>query len=130
MNQALQLGGSIAAILFLAWLALRLKLGGDNRIRDEDHARDLADHFICGFEPVEVAIDKAGMGALLKDAEGRHLIIRRHGAMFAGRLLDGHSETRLDRNFLTVGTGERMFGTITLDLGEAAQSWAAGLRHA
>lgn len=130
MNFALQLGASIAAILFLAWLALRLKLGGDVRIRDEDHARDLADQFICGFEPTEIAIDRAGMGALLKDKNDRHLVIRRHGAMFAGRLLDGHSETRLDRNFLTVGTGERMFGTITLDLGDAAQSWAAGLRHA
>lgn len=130
MNFALQLSASIAAILFLAWLALRLKLGGDVRIRDEDHARDLADQFVCGFDPVEVGIDRAGMGALLKDADGRHLIVRRHGAMFAGRLLDGHSETRLDRNFLTVGTGERMFGAITLDLGETAQSWAAGLRHA
>lgn len=130
MNFLVQLGASIAAILFLAWLALRLKLGGDVRIRDEDHARDLADQFVFGFEPVEIAVDKAGMGALLKDAEDRHLIIRRHGAMFAGRLLDGHSETRLDRNFLTVGTGERMFGTITLDLGDDAQVWAAGLRHA
>ncbi len=130
MSQFIQLAASIGAILFLAWLATRLKLGGDVRIRDDEHARELADHFVCGFEPVDVAIDKAGMGALLKDAKGRHLIVRRHGAMFAGRMLDGHSNARLDRNFLTVGTGERMFGTITLDLGDNAQAWAAGLRHA
>lgn len=129
MNQIIQLAASIAAILFLAWLAVRLGLGGDVRIRDEPHARELADQFVCGFEPVDIAIDRAGIGALLKDARGRHLVIRRHGAMFAGRLLDGHGDARLDRNFLTIGTGERMFGTITLDLGEEAQSWAAGLRR-
>ena len=38
-----KLGGSIAAILFLFWLARRLDLGGDLRIRDEAHARALAD---------------------------------------------------------------------------------------
>lgn len=130
MSFAVQLGASLAAILALAAVAHWLKLGGDVRIRDEDHARDLADQFVCGFAPVDIAIDRARIGALMRDAQGRHVVIRRHGAMFAGRLLDGHSHARLDRNFLTIGTGERMFGTITLDLGDAAQSWAAGLRHA
>lgn len=124
-----KLGGSIAAILFLAWLAGRLKLGGDLRIRDEAHARALADEAICGFEPVAIIIDKAGMGALMKDAQGRHMLIRRHGAAFAARLLDRHSESRLDHGFLTVGTGEKSFGKVTLNLGKDAQYWAAGLRH-
>ena len=38
-------------------------------------------------------------------------------------------EARLDQNFLTIGTGEKTFGSITLNLGDAAQYWAAGLRH-
>jgi hypothetical protein len=130
VNLAIQFAASLAAILALAGVAHWLKLGGDVRILDEDHARALADQFMCGFAPVDIIIDRARIGALLRDAQGRHLVIRRHGAMFAGRLLDGHSDARLDRNFLTIGTGERMFGTITLDLGEDAQSWAAGLRHA
>lgn len=124
-----KLGGSIVAILLLAWTAKRMGLGGDVRIRDEDHARALADEAICGFEPVDIVIDKAGLGALMKDAEGRHLLIRRHGAQFAGRLLDGHAKSRLDQNFLTIGTGEKTFGHITLNLGPEAQYWAAGLRH-
>jgi hypothetical protein len=124
-----KLGGSIVAILLLAWTAKRMGLGGDVRIRDEDHARALADEAICGFEPVDVVIDKAGLGALMKDAAGRHLLIRRHGAQFAGRLLDGHAKSRLDQNFLTIGTGEKTFGHITLNLGPEAQYWAAGLRH-
>ncbi|MEY3905598.1 MAG: hypothetical protein RIR59_421, partial [Pseudomonadota bacterium] len=51
------------------------------------------------------------------------------GAAFVGRLLDRRLEARLDRNFLTIGTGEKTFGSITLNLGDAAQYWAAGLRH-
>jgi hypothetical protein len=104
-------------------------LGGDIRIRDEAHARQLADEAVCGFDPVDIIIDRAGIGALMKDAQGRHLLIRRHGAQFAGRLLDGHAKSRLDQNFLTIGTGEKTFGQITLNLGAEAQYWAAGLRH-
>lgn len=129
MAHLYELGGSVIAILFLAWLARRWQLGGDVRIADEAHARALADDAHCGFDPVDVVIDKAGIAALLKDAQGRHMLIRRHGAQFAARLLDRHSESRLDQNFLTIGTGESSFGRITLNLGNEAQFWASGLRH-
>jgi hypothetical protein len=125
----LKLGGSVIAILFLAWFARWLDLGGDVRIRSEEQARAIADQLVSGFDPVDIAIDKAGIGALMRDAGGRHLLVRRHGAQFAGRLLDRHSESRLDQNFLTVGTGEKTFGKVTLNLGPQAQYWAAGLRH-
>ena len=127
--ELLKLAGSVIAILFLAWLARHWQLGGDVRIGNEEQARAIADEIVCGFDPVDIAIDKAGIGALMRDASGRHLLVRRHGAMWAGRLLDNHSETRLDQNFLSVGTGEKTFGAITLNLGEQAQIWAAGLRH-
>lgn len=127
--ELLKLAGSIAAILFIAWLARFWKLGGDVRIRSEEQAREIANETLCGFEPVEVAIDKAGIAALMRDADGRHLLVRRHGVQWAGRLLDHHNEARLDRNFLTVGTGEKTFGSVTLNLGAQASHWAAGLRH-
>lgn len=127
--ELLKLTGSIVAIIFLAWLARQLRLGGDVRIRDEAQARNIADDILCGFDPVAIAIDKAGIGALMRDANGRHMLIRRHGSRWAGRLLDSHNETRLDQNFLTVGTGEKIFGKVTLNLGDQAQYWAAGLRH-
>lgn len=129
VEEAIKLGASLAAILFVVWLAHRMGLGGDVRIRDEDHARALAEEAICGFTPVDMVIDRAGIGALMKDASGRHLLIRRHGAQWAARLLDRHSDSRLDQNFLTIGTGEKRFGKITLNLGPDAQLWAAGLRH-
>jgi hypothetical protein len=124
-----KLSASIAAVLLLAWVAKHMGLGGDVRIRDEAHARKLAEEAICGFEPVEIVLDRAGIGALMKDVNGRHLLIRRHGAQWVGRLLDGHAKSRLDQNFLTIGTREKSFGKITLNLGAEAQYWAAGLRH-
>lgn len=125
----IKLAGSLVAILAVAWLARWLGLGGDVRIRDEAHARRLANEAVYGFEPVSVALDRAGIGALLKDAQGRQMLLRRHGAMWVGRLLDGKVEARLDQDFLTIGTGEKTFGSVTLQLGDAAQVWAAGLRH-
>ncbi len=127
--QLLQLGGSIIAILLLWHLAAKLGLGGDVRIRGEDHARQLAEDALFGFTATELAIDRAGMGALLRDGAGRVMLVRRHGAQFAARLLDSHSFARLDRNFLTIANGEKRFGAFTLDLGDKAQVWASSLRH-
>ena len=125
----IQLAGSIAAILLVTLLAAKLGLGGDVRLRGEDEARELAALSVPGFEAVDLAIDRAGIGALLRDAAGRVLLLRRHGAQFAARLLDSHAFARLDRNFLTIGTGEATFGQVTLDLGADAQVWAASLRR-
>ena len=129
MALLLKFGGSLVAIVALAWLARRLGLGGDLRIADEDHARALADEAICGFDPVDIAIDRAGMGALLRDARGRVLLLRRHGTHFASRLLDSYAHARLDRNFLTLATTDTRFGSVTLDLGQKAPEWAASLRR-
>ncbi len=129
MEQLLQLGGSLVAILVLAWLAYKLGLGGDARIRSEEQARELAEEAICGFDAVDVAIDRAGMGALLRARDGRVLLLRRHGTHFASRLLDGHAHTRLDQGFLTLATSDRTFGSVTFDLGQQAGEWAASLRR-
>lgn len=129
MGLAIQLAGSLIAILVLAWIAHRLKLGGDARIRSEDEARALADEALHGFEPVDIAIDKAGMGALCRDAQGRVMLLRRHGSHWASRLLDSHAHARLDRTFLTLATADKRFGSVTFDLGEKAAIWAASLRR-
>jgi len=125
----IQFGASLSAILALAWIALKLGLGGDTRIEGEAHLRELADEALCGFEPVEIAIDRAGHAALVRDSEGRVILLRRHGTHFASRLLDGHAHARLDRQFLVVGTSDRRFGEIALDLGDQAAAWASSLRR-
>lgn len=129
MDQIIQLGGSLLAILALSWLASRLGLGGDRRIRSEQEARDLADEAICGFDPVDIAIDRAGYGALLRDSEGHIVMLRRHGSHFAARLIRKRPQARLDQNLLVIEPEDHQFGTVTLDLGKAAQVWAASLRR-
>lgn len=124
-----KLGLSLAAILGVALLVARLRLGNDVRLRDEGEAGELARAALCGFEPTEIALDRAGIGALARDPSGRVMLLRRHGAQFAARMLDTHAFARLDRNFLTVGTDDASFGTVTLDLGDRAQHWASSLRR-
>ena len=68
MELAVKFGGSLAGILALWWLSRMMGLGGDVRIRDDDHAQQLADEAVSGFRAVAVARDKAGIGALLRDA--------------------------------------------------------------
>jgi hypothetical protein len=127
--KVLQLLGSLVAILVLAWLARRMGLGGDPRIHGVDEARALAEDAICGFDPQDVVVDRAGIGALARDTSGRVLLIRQHGSHFAARQLANHAGVRLDGRFLTIATDDKRFGKVTLDLGDQAQVWAASLRR-
>lgn len=124
MNWAM-LGGSLAAVLLLAWAAKAMGLGGDVRL-DRDAALRIAVE--NEFQPADVIVDRAGMAAIVRDAAGRHMLIRRHGVHFVTRTLHAPLDARLDQKLLTLGTGERTFGRITLDLGDQAAIWAAGLR--
>ena len=74
-------------------------------------------------------LDRAGIGALLRDSSGRTMLLRRHGAHWVARLLDSHAGIRLDRSFMTIATSDRAFGAITLDLGDQAQVWASSLQR-
>ena len=129
IGQALQFGGSLAAILLLAWLARRLGLGGDPQLRDAQEARRLASEAFEGFEARDVVLDRDGTGALLREAAGRVMVLRRHGARWAGRLLDSHATVRLDRTLLSIATRDKTFGAVTLDLGDEAQVWAESLQR-
>ncbi|MBB5684574.1 hypothetical protein [Sphingobium boeckii] len=124
------LAGSLAGILGLALAAHWLGLGSDPRIRDEDHARRLAQEAHCGFEPVDIAVDRGGYAALLKDAGERHMLIRAHGNHFVSRMIEPPFFGRLNRRMLTIRLPERTFGEVTMDLGDRAAIWASGLRRA
>ena len=126
---ALQAIGSLAAILLIYAVVRALGLGEDVRIADEAEARALSEEARCGFAPVEVALDRARIGALLRNHAGEVMLVRRHGARFAARLLTTHVGARLDQGFLTLSTDDPHFGTVTLDLGAQAQVWAASLRR-
>jgi hypothetical protein len=124
MNWAL-LAGSLVAVLLLAWTAKAMGLGGDVRLTRDDALRIAGDE---GFQPAEVIIDRAGIAGIARDRDGRHMLIRRHGVNFVTRILRTPLDARLDQKLLTLGTNEPAFGRITLDLGDQAAIWAAGLR--
>lgn len=120
----LQFIGSLAAVCVLVAIAWRLRLGGGGaRLASEADARELADNAVCGFAALDIALDAEGNGALLRDAEGRILLLRPHGVHFAARLLDKASLVRRDGPILTIRTGETAFPETTLDLSEAAKAW-------
>jgi hypothetical protein len=120
---------SLFAVVALGWLARRLGLGEEARIRDEDHAKAIAFDALYGFEAIDVAVDRAGYAALLKDRLNRHALICAKGGNFVARLVLPPVEGRLDQKLLTIDLQEPDFDPITLNLGEAAQYWASGLRH-
>lgn len=125
----LLLAGAVVAIPALGWLARHLGLGSDERLRDPDEARALACAADCTFAPTRVALDRAGLGALLADEHGRVMLVRRHGARFVARLLASHEGIQLERTFLRFALPETGVPPITLDLGDDAQHWAASLRR-
>jgi len=124
----IQTGASLVAVLFLAWLVKRLGLGADPRIADGAHAIRLAEEAEAGFQGVEVARDRAGFAAIVRNAEGRQMLVRAHGNHFAARPIDAGVEGRLDKDFLTLTMPERTFGSVTLHLGKDAGMWASRMR--
>ena len=131
MNQAalIQLGASLVAVLFIAWLVGKIGLGSDPRIADAAHAIRLAEEAEAGFNGADVARDRAGFAAIVQNAEGRMMLVRAHGNFFAARPVDASVEGRLDKDFLTLTTPEKTFGAVTLQLGKDAGMWASRMRE-
>jgi hypothetical protein len=125
----IQLVASLAAVLALGWLARWMGLGGDVRIADQSHAIRIAYDGIYGFAGVDAAIDRAGYSALVRDAQGRHVLIMVKGNKFVTRLVAPPIEGRLDHKLLTIDLREPDCAPVTLNLGDKAQYWASGLRH-
>lgn len=125
MLQIAKLAGSLVAILALAWLARRLGLGGDVRLGGADAALAMAAE--DGFPAKAAVVDKAGLGALVEGADGRMLLLRRHGVHFVTRELVAPVDARLDEDALTVGAPH--VDPLTLALGADAPVWAAKLRR-
>lgn len=124
-SQLLQLGGSLVAILALAGIAWALKLGHPPRIEDADHAKALAVEADTAFAPEQAVVCEGGGAAMLADARGRIMVLRRHGVHFAARVLEPGAQAQVEDGALTVIPTDRTYGPVTLQLGERAQSWAA-----
>ena len=125
--QIIQLAASLIAVFALYALVRWLGLGGDVRIMSSDQALEIARQ--DGFAGVAAVVDKAGYSALVRGADGHHLLIAKNGVHFITRLITPPIEGRLDQKFLTITLPEPGFAPVTLNLGDVAQHWASGLRY-
>lgn len=124
--QALQFVGSLAAILLLASIARWLKLGHPIRIESDEQARIAANEVLDGFKPVEVARDRAGRGALLRDDQGRIMLLKSHGSKLAGRILTEAANATSDGDTISIDTGEKQYGVVGLVLDDAS-AWVQAI---
>lgn len=126
----LQTAGSLVAVLALAGLARWLKLGGAPLLDSDDAVRLAAGEVETGFDPVTMARDTKGRAAVARDAQGRIMVIKRHGNRLAGRLLMPTAKAVLwqDPRYTTleVDCGEAHFGKVFLDLPDP-DAWAAAI---
>lgn len=125
---ALQFFGSLAAILVLAGIAWRLRLGNDTPIADEGHARRLADEVHAGFEPKSVAVSREGRSAILANDHGQVMVLRRHGAHFAGRILSPLASATSTAGKLRIDSGEKRFGAVELDINDPS-AWVQAIAN-
>ena len=130
MDLLVQTAGSLVAILALAGLAWWMKLGGTPSLDSEEAVRRAADEVEDGFDPV--AVDFDGKAAITRDAQGRIMVIKRHGNRFAGRVLGPTAKAGIwqdpGHRALRVDSGERRFGTVFLDIA-APETWAEAINR-
>ena len=94
--------------------------------QDDEEAAFAASEAIDGFDAVRIGRDTEGRSALMCDAEGRILLLKRHGNRFAGRLLGQSAEARVEGETLIVSTGERRFGGARLHIDDA-EAWVSAI---
>lgn len=128
----IQTAGSLVAILMLAGLAWWLKLGGTPRLATEADVIRAAGEVDDGFIPVAMACDAEGTSALGRDADGRIMLVRRHGNRFAGRLLTSAAKATVRDHpgefNIIVDPGERRFGKVFLTIAEP-DAWADAINR-
>ena len=108
----IQLGGSLAAILLLAWIARLLKLG-ESRISDATTAAGFAEDALAGFRAGRAVVGTDGAAALVAGDTGI-AVLKRHGARVAVRRLIPPLRLTVAIEGVTVETGERLFGAVLL----------------
>ena len=119
MNWLLMIG-SISGVLGLALVARMLELGG-GRIEDEAHARRLAKDSQLAFVADQVFLATDRQHALVRGVDGRWVALKLHGAQVAARALSLPLNLTPTDDGVTVATGERMFGDITVRLTDEAR---------
>lgn len=123
-------GASLLAILAIYAVVRLLKLGDQARFVDVIDVQEAALDIEDGFEVTKVTISRKKDAALATDANGRTMLIRRHGNRFAGRILTNAASAREEVDALIVDPGpqDAQFGTFRLHIADAA-TWADAINR-
>lgn len=124
----IQFGASLLAIFALAGLAYWLKLGGKPKLASDVDVARAASEVEAGFVPIRIAIARGGAAALVRNEEGRIMVIKLHGNRFAGRVLTSAAQVREVVDAIEVDTGETQFGTVRLSV-EKPGYWADAINR-
>ncbi|OQW72491.1 MAG: hypothetical protein BVN33_13175 [Proteobacteria bacterium ST_bin13] len=103
---------SVVGVLGLALLARLLRLG-EGKIASADDACRIAEEMLAGFEARRAIVSKDGDAALVA-GNGTVAVLKRHGAKVAARRLVPPLLIRDAPEGVTIDTGERLFGAVTL----------------
>jgi len=103
---------SVAGVIGLAVIARLLRLG-EGKIASADDACRIAEEMLAGFEARHAIVSKDG-GAALVAGNGTVAVLKRHGAKVAARRLVPPLAIRDAVEGVTIDTGERLFGPVTL----------------
>lgn len=103
---------SLVGVLGLALIARLLRLG-EGKIASEDDACRIAEEMLAGFEARRAIVSKDGNAALV-GGNGTVAVLKRHGAKVAARRLVPPLAIRDAPEGVTIDTGERLFGSVTL----------------
>ncbi len=128
----LQFAGSLIAILVVGALVFALKLGRSTSLSTHTDAARAAAQVHDGYAANQSAISEAGNAAVLSDKAGQIMVIKAHGAHFAGRLLGAEASASVQGNVLSIATGEARFGTVSLTLTKAdtgPDTWASAINQ-
>ncbi|GGB51653.1 hypothetical protein [Blastomonas aquatica] len=106
---------SLAAILAVAGLVWLLQLG-ESKIGSAGDAARIAEEQIAGFEAGPVLMSENGEAALIEGADGRIVLLKRHGAHCAGRVLQRPLRAHRCNEGWKVETGDPRFGHVALAL--------------
>jgi hypothetical protein len=122
-----QFAGSLLAVIVLVLIAARLGFRDQPRLRNAEHAREIARVALGGIEPAKVGLDRQGHAALLRTATGRFCLLSPHGAHFVCKDLGGNVRAQAHEQFLTVRCADGKARGFVLDLGDSAAEWAAAI---
>lgn len=106
---------SLAAIFAVAGLVWLLQLG-DSKIGSTVDAARIAQEQIAGFQSGPVLMSGDGEAALVEGMDGRIVILKRHGAHCAGRVLPRPLRAHRCSEGWKVETGDPRFGQVALVL--------------